>query len=575
MIPMRSRQLKFNKGYRRVVAITILVIFLLLLTGVLRTFYYINPVLDALVSLLIFFIYIGMLAAWGVSIEHRVAHKRIRLYLLATVVLMLLFIIVRTVKFVFLPDYGSWERLAWYGYYIPILLIPLLALWAALCVGNPGDHRPERKYRLLLIPTIILILGILTNELHQTAFILYFDANGYWLGQYRHNILYYVAVGWTLALALAAIYQLYRKSRIPGTDKIIWLPVAVLGIGIIYTILYIIGPLPPGIHFIELTAMFCAVTAGMWESFIQTGLIPVNTNYHSIFTHSPLAAQIIDTKGNLCYRSNRARPLEGAALIQLQRDRHFQPDADTLLYASPISGGYVIWQEDIADINALLQELDQTGQELRESADLAQEEYHARAKQISIKERIRIYDLLASYTRPQLISIKSLLIQIPGAEPQQQQQLLQQINILGVYIKRRCNLSLMFEAGETITGDTMKQTLNESLEGLRLGGVSSSIAVDVSYQLNHDYALQCYDLFEAVIEHSLAGLKSIAVSLTCSPEQASFTIRTKGAASPGIKFGEDWLLNQTEIPGRDLDIAQPEADAFVITLSLAEGGEQA
>ncbi len=561
---------------RKVISITILVIILLLLTGALRTFNFVNPVLHALRSLLIFFIYIGMLVAWGVSIEQRVAHKRVRNYLLATVALMLFFIIVRTVKFIFLAGNGTWERLAWYSYYIPIMLIPLLVLWAALCIGNPGDYRPERKYRLLLIPTIILILGILTNEFHQTAFILYFDVNGYWEDQYRHNILYYAAVGWAMVLALAAIYQLYRKSRIPGTNKIIWLPLALLGIAVIYTILYNIDPFPPpGFSFIELTAMFCVITAGMWESFIQTGLIPVNTNYHRIFTHSSLAAQIIDTRGNVCYSSYSARPLDGAVLTQLQRDRHFQPDDDTLLHASPISGGYVIWQEDITDINALLQELDQTRQELRGRADLAQEEYLAWSKQISIKERIRIYDLLVSHTRSQLDSIKSLLPQIPGAEPQKQRQLLQQINFLGAYIKRHCNLSLMLEAGESITGETMKQTLNESLEGLRLGGITTALSVDASCTLNHVYALQCYDLFEAVVEKYLADLKSIAVSLTCSPGQARFTLRSKTAASPDTKSWRDWLLNQTEIPGRDLDIAQPEADFLVITLSLVEGGVEA
>ena len=61
-----------------------------------------------------------------------------------------------------------------------------------------------------------------------------------------------------------------------------------------------------------------------------------------------------------------ACPLDGAALTQLQKNRHFQLDDDTLLHASPISGGYVVWQEDITDINTLIQELGQTGQELRE-----------------------------------------------------------------------------------------------------------------------------------------------------------------------------------------------------------------
>ena len=483
----------FNK---RFLGIVVLALALLVLTGIMRLIESDNLLFRRIIAFTIHFIYIGIVAAWGASIRHRVSHKRIRKYLLATVACMLFLIIVRTIKFSVLTEPAYLIRLAWYAFYIPILLIPLLALWAALCIGNSDTFRPEKKYRFLLIPTLLLILAMMTNEFHQLAFII---PPGEWKDNAEHNILYYIVVIWVLTLVLTTIYLLFRKSRIPGTDKIIWMPLAVVGIEILYTVLYINYPSKHGAGFIEVVAMTCAVTILLWESLIQTGLIPVNTNHQDLFTYSLLAAQITDEKGNACYQSLWATPPDNTTFARLKAEHHYQLDNDTLIHASSIRGGYVIWQEDITAINKLIKELDQTGQELKELADLTAEEYNLKARQISVRERIRLYNLLASHTEPQLNSIKRLLAEIPKADKQLQRQYLQQTNMLGTYIKRRSNLTLMAEAGEVITGNTMQLTLKESLEGLRQSGISATVCLDASCILHPDYAMLCHDLFQAMV----------------------------------------------------------------------------
>ena len=68
-------------------------------------------------------------------------HSHIRGYLLATAGLMLLWIFIRTLKhgpFDFIDAAARW---LWYAYYIPMILIPLLSFFAALCLGKPENWR--------------------------------------------------------------------------------------------------------------------------------------------------------------------------------------------------------------------------------------------------------------------------------------------------------------------------------------------------------------------------------------------------------------------------------------------------
>ena len=59
--------------------------------------------------------------------------------------------------------------------------------------------------------------------------------------------------------------------------------------------------------------MLCTLTVGVWESCIQTGLLPSNTKYEGFFDASQLGAQIVDENGAVYYNSKLSEPI---ALLQ-------------------------------------------------------------------------------------------------------------------------------------------------------------------------------------------------------------------------------------------------------------------
>ena len=142
----------------------------------------------------------------------------------------------------------------------------------------------------MYLPSLVLIIGILTNDLHEWAFRFH---QGYEAGWdiYQRSVLYYAAVIWIFACIAWMIFTIVRRCRIPGTKKMIWLPITMLGVGVLYSILYVVDT--QVFSFIEMTAALCFTVVAIWESCIKTGLIQSNSNYDELLKYSGLGVAVV------------------------------------------------------------------------------------------------------------------------------------------------------------------------------------------------------------------------------------------------------------------------------------------
>ena len=98
----------------------------------------------------------------------RIVQTQVRRYLLAISVLMVLWILLRSIKFsIDNMEAGRW---LWYFYYFPMLLIPMLSVFVSLSLGKGENFQLPRWTKLLYFPTLLLLLLVLTNDLHQQVF---------------------------------------------------------------------------------------------------------------------------------------------------------------------------------------------------------------------------------------------------------------------------------------------------------------------------------------------------------------------------------------------------------------------
>ena len=94
-------------------------------------------------------IYLGLYCAWVIYLEKHVVYKKMRRCLTAIGCLMVFWFFVRTVKFhIFHEPLG--EHICWYLYYIPMILIPVLGLSAALFFVEKDEEKTVRQIIILL-----------------------------------------------------------------------------------------------------------------------------------------------------------------------------------------------------------------------------------------------------------------------------------------------------------------------------------------------------------------------------------------------------------------------------------------
>ena len=246
-------------------------------------------------------IYLGMYCAWVIYLRRHVVHKKTRRCLTAIGCLMVFWFFVRTVKFhIFHDPLG--EHICWYLYYIPMILIPVLGLAAAMFLGEKEEEKTIRKIIILLTVAAILIVSVFTNDLHQLVF-RFSKQPPFSDKDYSYGIVFMMIQGWILICLTGMEIILIRKSRIPG-KKQFWLPVipGILLLG------WNIGNILrlPFIKIIagDMTAVCCLLMAAIFQGCILCGLIQTNNRYFELFqTSGGLDAEITDHSFQRYYHS--------------------------------------------------------------------------------------------------------------------------------------------------------------------------------------------------------------------------------------------------------------------------------
>ena len=423
--------------------------------------------------------------------------------------------IVRSMKYYFVVN-PNVDRHLWYWYYFPMLFIPLLCVFVAMSLGKPEDYRLPKWTTLLYIPTLLFLLLVLSNDFHQLVFS--FPAGTVWSDSdngYEYG--YYLVIGWEILCALSAFAVMLVKCRMAQRRK--YLPAFLLSCSIIYAFIYVSGAKWMRLIGGDITAVQCLMFTGILESCIQCGLIQTNTGYDELFEAGTLGAQIADHDHQIRYASANSPVLSEQAMSAAEEGT-VSLDKNTLLKSHSIEGGRVYWREDITDITALLEKLEENRETLAESVHLDQENYRVKLEIHTWREKNRLYDLLQKMTAHQIDLLNSLFSQYDAEEdPEKRRSLLAKVTVIGAYIKRTGNLIFIREKTQTTDTTELSLCMEESFANLQLMGVECESDIKKGVKILTEDAISAYDFFEKVVEAAIDDLHFVwlkARSLTDS-----------------------------------------------------------
>ncbi|MEF2850961.1 MAG: histidine kinase N-terminal 7TM domain-containing protein [Lachnospiraceae bacterium] len=499
--------------------------------------------------------YLGIYCAWVIYLNKHVVQKKMRQYLTAIGCLMVCWFFLRTVKYhIFLDPLGG--HICWYLYYIPMILIPTFGLSATLLMD--GEEKKTTKWitGILLFFSVVLIVCVLTNDLHQQVFrfegpVPYSDKN------YGYGILFMLVQLWIIACLVIMEILLVKKSRIPDRKQF-WLPVIPGMLLLGWNIANLLG-LPFVKTFAgDMTAICCLLMAAIFQGCILCGLIQTNSRYFELFQATGgLDAEITDDSFRRYYFSGEFPELSKDLRDSIIAKSSVQERGIRINHL-PVKGGHLFWSEDISVLLDQYQDIQEQQEELTARNQLLRKTYKKEAERRKLEEQNRLLNIIQSQTSRQYELLSHYMEKLEQTDSREEYELiLSKIVVVGTYLKRWKNLMLTRYSSreDSLTMADLKQSLAESCENLKLCEIKAAYFVqDKDKQLRADDVLKCYDFFEWLVEQLFDVMNSVFFRVTQIEEKLQISVH--------IMSQEDIRPYLTEKPG--LLIEQEEEQEWFI-----------
>ena len=495
-------------------------------------------------------LYLLLFTLWGFSLDRRIIQRQALHCLRLTAALMLLWLILRTLKYSFVTGPAA-GRYIWYLYYLPMLFLPLLGVYIALSMGKSEDYRLSRGTGMLSIIPAALFLLVITNDLHQQVFAFKSGVPGLPVsGTYSYRPLYFICLGWMVVCMAFSLVCLFRKSRIPSGEGKRIAPFVLGCAMLLYGILYLSGIPAVRWWFGDMNVMFCLLYAAIYESCIRCRMIPSNTGYVELFEASTLAACIADRSGRIVLRSRAAGedmtcPQEGQRIVR--------PDG-MRISSAPISGGYAVWQDNVRQLAELRTRLNANKEEMERNKKKLKDAYLVQKSLHELTEKNRIYNELEAKHSRQTAQMRQMLAQCERSGPAERRSLLKKVLLLGTYIKRSANLYFLSSEYQWLPQQELRLTVDEAVRALTACGTECGVIYRTTEPMRASEVVRLFDLLEIVAETTVDDLHSLFISVSDSAMDLSVECAADLSAIASLEVTvrqEDglWLI-RTGIRGR-------------------------
>lgn len=496
-------------------------------------------------------LYLLLFTLWGFSLDRRIIQRQALHCLRLTAALMLLWLILRTLKYSVVTGPAA-GRYIWYLYYLPMLFLPLLGVYIALSMGKSEDYRLSRGTGMLSIIPAALFLLVITNDLHQQVFAFKSGVPGLPVsGTYSYRPLYFICLGWMVVCMAFSLVCLFRKSRIPSGEGKRITPFVLGCAMLLYSILYLSGIPAVRWWFGDMNVMFCLLYAAIYESCIRCRMIPSNTGYVELFEASTLAACIADRSGRIVLRSRAAGkdmtcPQEGQRIVR--------PDG-MRISSAPISGGYALWQDNVRQLAELRTRLNANKEKMERNKKKLKDAYLVQKSLHELTEKNRIYNELEEKHSRQTAQMRQMLARCERAGPAKRRSLLKKVLLLGTYIKRSANLYFLCSEYQWLPQQELRLTVDEAVRALTACGTECGVIYRTTEPMRASEVVRLFDLLEIVAETTVDDLRSLFISVSDSAMDLSVECAAdlSAIASPEVTVRQEdglWLI-RTGIRGRE------------------------
>lgn len=486
---------------------------------------------------------------WGMQVSDRIIDRRVRNLILGIVLFLEMFFLMQICRYRLAEGQN---KLLWYSYYIPTLVIPLLFFYLTLYMNRQEKEVPDAKSILVSVPVLVLIPLILTNNLHQ-LFIRLDDSLLDSVGSSNAGILSYISRIYSVLLLIVTFILLFRKCQISISKQKLFQLIFILCICIFLLGSYALGLSPKinGVKLWDIGEIYAMISIYILEACMQVGLIPVNTKYTWIFQETDLPAVIQDNTGKYVYLT------KGAEAV-------LNPSKESFVRSSDISGGSVSWAVDLSAVNELNRRITTTIEQIDARNRYLTTQNAINEEMAAVDARNKVYDRIAGIVSNQLGQIEELMAE----EETDFSQRLKKIVVYNAYIKRRSNLELLRESEKTIPAGELYTAVSESVSYLKLNQIEVYLNFGIDGEISADAGILAYDFFETVAEAVLNKGSVMSVNLSDKDGQLSLRMLTDIS---DCSFIDGWSCNEFASCHGKISKTVNDGDS-ILALTFERGG---
>ena len=397
----------------------------------------------------------------------------------------------------------GWDPLIevlWYAFYIPLLFVPMLCLFAALRVGGLDGRIGVARFKRMLIAVNVALLGVVfTNGLHHAVFV--FDpADPDWSGNYTYGPAYYPVYAMMVGQFILFFALLFRNARRQLRGTIVTVAF-ICALAVVYGLAYVFR-VPfffSGNFSLSYTWFVCVAL----ELCFDFGLIPAFVRYGRLFQTLPIDVKVFSRSPGRSsapvLSTAHARPVSAqaracveactAGAVQLISDA----TPDVVYCAQRVSGGIALVTEDVSDISLRRRALEQRHAALRSSCVLLEQERSMRERLCRQESEKALYDEVDRSISEALGKAHELMGQAERLTSDEAIFNLVLAKMLISYCKRKGGIVLERRGDADFEREKLQLIVSELVSDLKAAGVECGALVETGEVLPVDVVSVLYD----------------------------------------------------------------------------------
>lgn len=510
-------------------------------------------------------LHLTLFVLWARDLRRMIIQPQVLRSMLSIAGLMLFWTAAKGLKYYIFVNPAA-DRFLWYLYYAPLLLIPTIGLMTAFSMNRPSSYRLPAHVRALIIPAILLFILVITNDSHQLVFCFPGDSSNWSDLNYSRGVCYILVAVWPAICGLMFLVTVALRSRAAGSGRNIAKPLLPLLMIFVLLPLYLSNNDTLVLLAGDFSITFCILMIAVIESCIRYRFIPSNMQYEELFDATmDISAQITDKDYNVIYAARDAGSLPRETMAEAEGGP-VALDNNIRFMNMPVRGGHMIWQEDNSELYDIRDRLSDTRYELQERNELLLLEYEREKQAASVREQNRLYSLLENSVKPQLDRINRLVEEYSRAVDAERNDILARIILIGTYVKRRKDLTLLSDSSDMLPASSLQLSVNESIRALERLNIKAALFFRPSCEeLPSEMVLTAYDFMCDIIEAGLDSAHHFSIRMAPVHNVMRVSILTDAS-----RQGMEPYLTELRIkyPGLCLDNDEDDEDGLAVILPL-------